>query len=227
MELTEISDRIDTKLNTFEIPIEVDEYEKSIYLTMAQKMFYKELCDNFEIDGKISTYLQPFIVEFITASTIVQVIKPIILDSVINIVVPSDIYIVVFEKAVLSSANPKYNLKEVKVIKTPIATIPYKLDNPFRMPNDKEIFRIITANDVDTLFELLLPVNTTLLQYSCKYLKNIKPIILETLPDNLSIENETGPMNTEFTDEVLDKIIEIAVLSIKRDKTIFNQQQNV
>jgi hypothetical protein len=220
MKLTEISDRIDTKLNAFEVPIEVDEYEKSIYLTEAQKLIYKELCDEFEVDGVVSTYLQPFILEFITAPTVATVNKPKMVPGAINIIVPNDIYRIVWEKAVLGSSDIKYHLKEVKVIKTPIATIPYKLDNPFRMPNNKEILRIITGNTNSELFELIIPENTELLQYSCKYLKDIKPIVLEALPEGLTVENESGPLNTEFTDEVLDRIIDMAVLSIRRDKTV-------
>jgi len=228
MELTEISDRIDAKLNTYEIPIEVDEYEKSIYMTMAQKLFYKNICDHFEEDGTIAVYLQPFVNEFITTLPINTVTKPKMVNDSINIVVPNDIYRVIWEKAILKSVLPKYNLKEVKVLKTNIDTIPYKLDNPFRQPNNKEIYRIITGNvPTAEVFELILPKDTELLQYTCKYLRDIEPIILEQLPIDLTIEGIRGPSNTDFIHEIVDQIIDMAVEMIRKDKLAVSQQKSV
>lgn len=227
MELKEISDRIDIKLNSFEKPIYVDEYEKSVYLTRAQNAMYKEMVNNFETTEIIDTYLHPFVKEFVTGSVVEQVVKPRIIPNSIDIVVPSDIYLVAWESAVLGSTLPSYNNKEVKIIKTRIAEVPYKMDNPFRKPNNKEVLRVITANQDDRyLWELILPENTTLIQYRCKYLKDIRPIILEDLPDGLTIEGESSAINTEFIDEKLEEIIDIAVMSIIKDKTAV-QQQNV
>jgi hypothetical protein len=227
MELQEISDRIDIKLNSFEVRLSVDEYEKSIYLTRAQKAIYKEMVNIFERTEIIDTYLYPFLKEFITNVDVRKILKPKMVNNSVNIVVPSDIYMIVWEKAILISDDPKYNLREVKVLKTRIAELPYKVDNPFRTPNNKEVLRVITGNVTDLdVWELVLPENTELKQYSCKYLKDIKPIILENLPDGLSIEGESNALNTEFIDEVLENIIDLAVLSIIKDKTVV-QQQNV
>lgn len=226
MELKEISDKIDIKLNSFEKRIYVDEYEKSLYLTRAQIVIFKEMCNVFEETEIIDTYMHPFVKEFITAPIIEKAIKINLLSNTINIVVPEDIYMVIWEKAILSSSDPKYNNKEVKVLKTRIAEVPHKKDNPFRKPDNHEILRVITGNiDNRYLYELILPENTNLLQYSCKYLKDIKPIILEELPDGLTIEGETGPLNTEYIDEILENIIDIAVMSILQDKTALQQQQ--
>jgi hypothetical protein len=228
MELSQISDILDIRLNSFEVPISVDEYEKSLYLTRAQKQIYKEMCDAFEVEEVIATWLHPFIVEWVTAPSVVKVIKETMLTNTTNIVVPDDIYRVVWENAVLDSTDEKYKFKRVKVLKTRIAEIPYKQDNPFRQPNDKEILRIVTGNtDTTNIFELMLPENTTLAQYSCKYLKDIKPIILEALPDGLTIEGEIGPLNTEYSDEILEKIIDLAVVSILQDKTAISKQNVV
>jgi hypothetical protein len=228
MELKEISDRIDIKLNSFEKPIYADEYEKSVYLTRAQNALYKEMVNNFETTEIIDTYLHPFVREFITSAVVEKVIKPKLVPGAIDVVVPSDIYLVIWESAILGSTDSKFNNKEVKVLKTRIAEVPYKLDNPFRKPNNKEILRLITANTDDRyLWELILPENTELLQYRCKYLKDIRPIILESLPNGLTIEGESGEINTEFIDEKLEEIIDIAVMSIIKDKTAVQQQQNV
>ena len=225
MELTEISDRIDIRINTFEVPIEVDEYEKSLYLTRAQKSIYSSMCDEFELTGILSNFVQPFIKDFVTAYPIVTSVKQSLISNTTSIVVPSDYYKVIFESAYLKSTLPKYSNKEVKVIKTRIAEVPYKIDNPFRKPNDKEILRVVATNeDTNDLFEFILPESTELLMYSCKYLKQIKPIILEALPDGLTIENEVGPLNTVFIDEVTEKIIDLAVMSILQDKTALIQK---
>lgn|SRR4030042_2075832 len=219
MELTEISDRIDIMLNAFELPIEIDEYEKSIYLTKAQQVIYKQLCDSFEIDGNIHHYLQPFLKDFITTYPVDIVEKEHLIKNGVSIVVPSDIFKIVLEKAYLASTDTKYNNREVKILKSRLSEIPYKEVNPFRKPNEKELLRIADANESSDLFELILPDNSELIRYQCRYLPLIDPIILEGLPDGLTIDDQTGPMNTLFDDEVIEQIIELTVLSIKQDRT--------
>lgn len=225
MELTEISDRIDIMLNAFEVPIEVDEYEKSIYLTKAQTVVHKQLCDAFEIDGGISSWLQPYVKEFATGFPVQTVTRNSQILNSTFILVPEDIYKVIQETAYLGSTITKFNNRKVNVLKSRVEDILYKLESPFRKPNEKEIVRIVT-NDTnsDTVFELVLPDNTNLLKYQCKYIQIPQPIILEPLPDGLTIFGESGPLNTLFDDDIMERIIEIAVMTIKQDKTVMNQQ---
>jgi hypothetical protein len=225
MELTEISDRIDILLNSFEIPIEVDEYEKSIYLTMAQRQVHKELCDAFEIDGGVGNWLQPYIALFITDYPVQFVVRQNMVEKAVNVVIPGDVYKIVQERAFLNSSSPVYYNKEVKVLKTRMHELLYKIDNPFREPNKDEILRVTTSNtDTQDIIQLVLPENTELLRYQCSYVRIAQPIILEALPDGLTIDEESGPLNTLFDDDILEKIIDLAVMFIKRDKTVVNQQ---
>lgn len=218
MELTEISDRIDVMLNAFELPIEIDEYEKSIYLTKAQQVIYRQLCDAFEIDGNIHHYLQPFLKDFATTYPVEIVEKEHLIKNAVSIVVPSDIFRIVLEKAYIASTDTQFNNREVKILKSRLSEIPYKEDNPFRKPNEKEILRIADVNESEDLFELILPDNSELIRYQCRYLPLVDPIILEALPDGLTIDNQTGPLNSLFDDEVIEQIIELTVLSIKQDR---------
>lgn len=225
MELTEISDRIDILLNAFELPIEVDEYEKSIYLTRAQQTVFRTMAQAFEINGEVSKYLQPFLKDFITSYPIDKVIKESISGSnTVSIVVPNDIFKIVLDKAYLGSEDTRYNNREVKVLASKLADVINKIDNPFRKPNEKEIIRISDSNEyINDQIEFLLPDNSEILRYQCRYLPFPQPIILEELPDTLTIDGETGPLNTKFDDDILEQIIDLAVLLIKQDKTVVNK----
>lgn len=233
MELLEINDRIDTRLNSFEVPIEVDMYEKSIYLTRSQKAIFLELCNIFEVSGDVSEFLHPFLQEYITDYPVVSVIKQGLLPTSKYVQVPSNIYRVVLESAILQSDLAKFNNKRVKVIKVRLGEIPYKIENPFRLPDNKEIWRVTTDTNIEDnttptviVHELVLPENTVLSQYSCKYLRMPPPILLETFID-ISVDGETTAANTLFCDIIMEKIIDSAVMSILQDKTVFNSAKNV
>jgi len=218
MVLTEISDLLDTKLNTFDKGISVDEYEKSLYLTSAQTKVFDEYLKIFEVNGDISKDLEPFIKESTITSTVVR--TSIIANSIF-FAMPTDLRKAVYEVAILNSSDVLLNGKEVKVIKTKLAEVNRKLTNPFRIPNYEEVLRVLTYDESsDSVAELVPPSGATISSYKIKYIKNLLPIVLEDLPDNLEIEGVSTATNSEFHTETLDKIIDLAVTIILNDKRI-------
>jgi len=217
MELFEISDRIDTRLKTFDTGISVDEYEKSLYLTKAQKEIYYELLQNFEQTQIITHDLEPFVVEYSettsTPGTIIQ-------NSYI-FQLPDDIAKLIYESAILSDANPVLDGRVTKVKPIRISETDYKLDSPFRKPDRDNTLRIISGEDKAELLAV-----TTIGEYRVKYLKEVEPIILEDLPDGLTIDEVSVATNTEFNDEILNKVIDLALRYILVDAGIQAQQQS-
>jgi hypothetical protein len=205
---------------SYEMGIVLDEYEKSLYLTDAQTKIYDELIGLFEVNGDISKDLEPFITE---ANITIPLARTSLFDNGVFFNMPSDVHKVVLEEAVLSAPTvPLLNGRRVKVIKTKLAEVSRKLQNPFREPNGDEVLRILTYDEVaNSAAELIVPDNTTISSYRIKYISDITPIILENLPDGLEIMGLSVATNTKFDDIILDKIIDLSIQLILKDKSIF------
>jgi len=222
MELTEISDRIDTELNSFDGGISVDEYEKSLYLTKVQKKMYYDLLKAFEMNGIITHLLKPFLKDAVI--TTLAVPTPIAIPGAQYFELPVDIEKIVYETATLNiPADESLHGKVTDVRATKIAEMSYKMDNPFSEPDATETIRVISEKSTSDLAELhaAAPISA----YNIKYLKKILPIVLEALPDGLTIDGVGIATNTVFNDEMLDTIIDGVVKSILKDKLL--QKQNV
>lgn len=222
MELQTISDRIDYKLSSYSLGFSVDEYNKSLYLTSAQTKLFDNLITQFEKDGDLSKDLEPFIKEYNTSSSIAR--TGVIANSIF-FPMPSDLRKPVYEAAVLSSADPLLNTNEVSIKYTKLAEVSYKLKNPFREPNYEEVLRVITFDEVsNSVAELIPPTGASISEFKLKYIKELLPIVLEDLPSGLDINGVTSATNSEFHEELLDKIIDLTVDLILIDKSKFSSK---
>ena len=222
MELTAISDIFDTRLSTFDTGISVDEYEKSLYLTSAQKKFFIGMYEQFEKDGFLAKALDPFIKETTISSALSR--TGVIANSFF-FQLPSDVQSIIYEGAVLASSDVLLDGVETKVISTKLAEVKRKLSNPFRIPNRDEVLRVLTYNEsTDSVAELIAPTNATISSYKLKYIEYVQPIILETLPDGLSIEGLSAATNSKLHEEQLDKVIDLAVVLVLQDKSIVKSE---
>lgn len=223
MELTEISDRIDLLLKSFEGGISADEYEKSLQLTEAQKNIYYSLLKVFEQNGIITNVLKPFLVNEISttapSSTPVAAIA-----GGQYFVVPNDIEKIIYETAELDVASdPLLHQRVTRVMATKVAEMSLKQDNPFRAPDKTETLKVISEKtSTENVVELHAIANIG--SYSIKYFKTVTPIILENLPDGLTVDGLSAETNTLFNDEVLVQIIENAASAIMRGSVL---QKNI
>lgn len=223
MDLQTISDRIDYKLSAFELGLEIDEYNKSLYLTSAQTKLYDDLVSKFEQDGDLSKDLEPFIKEYNTSSPLAR--TGVIANSVF-FSLPTDLRKPVYEAAILTSTDSILNGKEVKIKYTKLAEVSNKIKNPFREPNYEEILRVITYNETsNSVAELIPPTNADISIFKLKYLEELLPIILEDLPSGLEINGVTSATNSKFHEEMLDKIIDLSVDLILKDKSVFSKSK--
>lgn len=155
----------------------LDEYEKSVYLTLAQEQVIKELYSGtlkgFENDEETRRYIHSLVNEFVQDLTNIS-------DNKFSI--NSNIWYITLEKVINT------NGKELPVI-------PLKMDfyhefknNPFRL-NKNRVYRIDSNNN-----EITLLSTNSLKEYKCFYIKKPEPIILIDLSTtNLSIND----INTE------------------------------
>ncbi len=225
MELAEISNRIDVRLNSFNKGISVDEYEKSLYLTRAQKDIYYELLKEFEQTGIITNMLKPFVVNVNISPGLTGTNPEDIISGAQYFALPDGVEKIIYETATLDVAgNPLLDGRVTRVIATKAAEMVLKKDNPFKTPDKTETLRIIAIKtSTDNVVELHAIANIG--TYSIKYFKTILPIVLESLPDSLTVDDVSAETNTEFNDDVLKTIIERTVMYILQDNSI--QKQNV
>jgi len=222
MELTEISDRLDVKLKSFEGGISADEYEKSLYLSKVQKDIYYGLLSIFEQNGIITNTLKPFVLN--AAITASATVTPDAISGAQYFVLPIGVEKIIYETAELDIvSDPLLHQRITRVYDTKAAEMAYKQDNPFREPNKDETLKIIsqkTSSENSVELHAIADIST----YRIKYFKTIHPIILENLPTGLSIDAIISETNTEFNDDVLTRIIDGAALAILQNSAI---QQNV
>lgn len=203
MTVEEFSNNFDTLINSYrrfkdfdntdsQDSIEFNEYEKSIFLTNAQKdlviNYYSgnnPLKQSFESSEEFRRYLNVLIKtkEYQESDKITTGIG--VSNNSIFYKLPNDLAFITFEQIIFKDASLKcYNQRRTLVY--PITQDEYNKvkDNPFRGPSKYKVLRL---DYDDNTVEIVS--NNIIGKYIIKYLSNPEPIILEDLPNGLKIEN--------------------------------------
>lgn len=226
----EFSNEFDTMLNSYSIPakfgeestrqsIVLDEYEKSLFLTKAQEELVISLYngknpygDSFESTEEMRRYLSNLVVE--------KYLKPItntngtplgIASTSTFFTLPEDLWFVTLESVILDNGKCKQETY-MKVYPTKQDEYLNIKDNPFRGANDRRALRLdLSEGNVEIICKYLIA------RYYVRYIKKVPPIILEDLPDGLSIEgkSETSDciLHEALHQKILDKAVQIALQS--------------
>lgn len=228
MTIPEFSNTFDTLLNSYttqaqfgeqvsERQIELDEYEKSLYLTKAQEEvvvnFYNgknPYGDSFESTEEMRRYLES-LVKTKVYSTEEQVSGTGVSNNSVFYKLPNDVAFITMEQVT-------YNDESLGCYNGSIATVyPVTQDeysriknNPFRGPTKYKVVRLDSGeNTVELVSKYKIE------EYLLRYLSKPKPIILETLPNDLTIEGVSE--KTECTlhpilhDTILERAVQIAL----------------
>lgn len=200
--------------------VEFNEYEKSYYLTKAQKdvviSLYNGLNakgDSFESTEENRRYLSNLVGE---AS-----LKPISNSSGLLLGVgsnskfftlPEDLWFITYEAVNLSDIHCK--------ALTPMDVYPVTQDdynktrrNPFRGANDRRALRLDLS---DGVVEIVCKYSVS--DYYLRYLRKPCPIVLEDLPNNITIDGTGTRSQCELHDALHGRILELAVQEALRDK---------
>lgn len=222
MTLTEISDTFDMRMNSF-IPgsLVKDEYEKSVYLTRAQDVFYDSLLLDFEDSQEIGQVLKKlvFSVDFTTSSlniygghvvTFTEIVRKILRERFVT----------------GTGSSALYTNRELVVKEERLAEIEESLRNPFRQPDLATCLRAVEEALTFNKVQLYINLGLTFGHYYVTYAKEPEPIILEDLPDSLEVNGQnTATASLAFEDKDIHKIIEIAVNLALRDAGIYAQNK--
>lgn len=201
--------------------IEFNEYEKSLYLTKAQEELVRSLYngknvfkESFEQTEELRRYLAGLVVTEELLPTVASNGLPIGMESSSKFfTLPEDLWFITYEAA---------DTENGVCGKTTLSVYPVRQDeyhkikkNPFRGANDRRVLRLDLADGVVELISKF-----TIDKYYIRYLKKLKPIILEDLPDGLTIEHYSTTTGCELHEGLHQQILEMAVMMALQSKGI-------
>lgn len=188
----------------------LNEYEKSVLLTQAQEEIVRDLYngkltgESFErteelrrcLDNLVRTVeLEPFDMGYVGVT-----------PNSSFFMYPDDTWFITYEQATIS----------IKDTDRTVIVVPMRQDewhkvnnNPFKKPSKNKVIRLDCAPGV-----LELISDYTVSNYLIRYLCKPTPIILEMLPDDLSIDGERDitecALNTALHRMILDRAVKLA-----------------
>lgn len=241
MKGSEFSRGFDTLLSSYSIPtpsgttdnpvsVEIDEFEKSQFLTAAQEEEVISLYngknpygEGFEQTEELRRYLAPLVGEAtITPETGINGHDLGVSSNHKFFTLPEDCWFITYEAADTDDTSRCSGMGALDVV--PVRQDEYhKIKrNPFRGANDRRALRLDLA---DGVIEIVSKYNTT--RYYVRYLRRPKPIIIADL-DGMSINGYTyqGEDCCELPDSLHQRILERAVVMALQSKGQYSKQVN-
>lgn len=180
----------------------VTEYEKSVFLTMAQEEFVKEVYGVYEQNEEIRQYLQTLIKNKVIYGKSAVFLT----DTAYNI--PENFLFLI-------NSYKKINHKNIPVLIIPHDQFFKIKDNPFKTTNNNKVIGIIMDNKIFTYEEPIKQYERQPELYIV-YLEKPKPIILTDLEDvtigdeNIKTECEL-PSSVHY--DILKRAVQLALAS--------------
>lgn len=216
MTVEEFSNEFDVLLNSYssvgvygeqssKINVNLDEYEKSVFLTLAQEEIVRGLYNgnligsSFEQTEESRRYLDS-LVRTIKLEPFTDNTSSTLDNNSILFKLPEDVLFIIYEQA--KSLN-----KVIKVIPMRHDEWHKSKNNPFKMPNKDKIIRLNRGEDVVELIAQYPQIT----EYLIRYISKPSPIILIDLPDDLSINGEINIAECKLDNALHKLIIERAV----------------
>lgn len=212
----------------------IDDYEISVFLTKAQLELVKnkfeplsnKLRKGFEGNTKRRSDLKNLIKDYKTS--LEQSLNKHINSNSQFFIIPSDILYPIQEQAIISC-----NGKNRTVSVTPKTHDEYniQIENPFKKPYNKEVWRMDYSNESgNQLIELIS--DSKVKEYNLRYLKRPEPIIISDLTvfnEGLSIEGKNLPTAGDLSSmhsEILDRAVELAIEAYRENSLQSSLQLN-
>lgn len=230
MTIDEFSNSFDTLLNSYALisnfgeetskqTITLDEYEKSVLLTKAQEEIVLSLYNGknpygeaFEGTEELRRYLSNLITEKFLKPITNTSGTPLGLESKSKFfTLPEDLWFITLESVVVD--NSKCDAETIMKV-YPVKQDEYQAirDNPFRGANDRRALRLdLSEGNVEIICKYMIAI------YYIRYIKKVPPIILEDLPNDLTIEGKSEASNCILHEalhqKILDKAVQLALQS--------------
>lgn len=236
MNVGQFSNEFDTYINSYArqfpfgedtapVDIRVDEYEKSVFLTKAQKelvidYYSGQNAYNLSFEEKeIVREALDALVKTITPEALGDIATQHLLDSNKKMTfyrLPENLLYIIFEEVKFSSyLSGCKGGNTALVVPSTHDEAWHRLQNPFRGPSGRRVLRLNAENN---LVELIsdYPIGSYLL----RYVEEPKPIILTDLPDGLTIEGVSTKTECALPSILHHKILDIAVRLALQSKSI-------
>lgn len=234
MTTTEFSDEFDILLNSYNsierlnnpsISIEVNEYEKSIFLTKAQEEVVIGLysgknynSESFEETEEVRRYLSALVKTYTTTKQLSGYVG--LSTRSVFYKYPEDLWFITYESATLTDTKLGC-MSGIEVTVIPVEQDDfYRINkNPFKGPSKRRVLRLDNGDDIIELVS-----NYTISRYLIRYMSKLSPIILIDLSnDGLTINNSSEvtecKLNPVIHRIILKRAVEIAVLT----KTMYSK----
>lgn len=227
MTTEEFSNEFDTLLNSYsnvepfgKTPntVEIDEYEKSVFLTNAQEEIVIDLYngknpfgDSFEKTEEIRRYLSDLIRTYTTSTKETGYTG--LSNKSVFFKLPDDLWFITYE-AVNLKDDGLGCMDGEGILVMPVTQDEYHRikKNPFRGPNERRAVRLDLSEKV---VEIVSKYNID--SYLVRYLARPRPIILSKLPDNLSINGVSDKSECELNPvihrAILERAVKLAIIS--------------
>lgn len=222
MTTEEFSNEFDILLNSYsskdQQSINVDEYEKSVFLTKAQEDLIisvyngkNSTYESFEQTEEIRRYLSN-IVKTIEATRYDNTSIWITSNSYLYDI-PKDLWFITYEYAILNDSKLPCK-QNINALVIPVTQDEFYrvYNNPFKGPSNKRVLRLDSDNNI---IELISKYNID--KYIIRYISKPTPIILEDLTEDLSINGESKKteciLNTSLHRKILDRAVLLALTS--------------
>lgn len=194
-----------------EIPLSFNEYEKSVFLTKAQRDFILDVYSrgSFESSEEMTEYIDVLIEQ--VSLTPVENTDKLGNDSYM-FQLPGDLWFITYEQAVIKDASLMCGESDERTIDVfPVTQDHFyrTKESPFRGSNERRVLRL-RIQDFSEL-KSRYPV----VSYLLRYVRNPRPIILAELPTDLDIEGLTAVTECELNPsvhmEILDRAVRMAL----------------
>lgn len=220
MTLEEFSNEFDVLIDNARISgasvRSLNEYEKSVFLTLAQEQIVTAYYKSFELSEEARRYLK----DLITTKSVSGYTEDIELHPNARCYkIESNVLFIIYEWCSLTSDKKCLSDKKVSVVPIAYDDLARILENPFRGPNKRRIIRVDIPENKDMTSELIIPSvylnsDVSSIQYNYRYIRKPQPIILEdigTESAGLRIDNKYKATNCELDSSLHRTILNIAV----------------
>lgn len=230
MTTKEFSDGFDTLINSHAIanefgvtasPVNFDEYEKSLLLTIAQEEIIRDLY-NGRFNGESLEKTEEL---RRSLDSLIKTDHPELISDRLSGLdknskfykLKDDVWFITYESAELTEGAYCENNPVVKVIPMRQDEWHRAKDNPFRSPNKRKVIRLDNSKGIVELIS-----NYPIQNYLIRYLSKPTPIILTPLEGDLSIDGlqeiTECTLNTILHRIILERAVELASRRIPASK---------
>ncbi len=201
--------------------LEFNEYEKSVFLTKAQEDVVLSLYtgrnssgNSFEETEELRRYLANLIVEEQLSPIETTSGKPLGIESNSKFfTLPEDVWFITYEAVKISSDDTCKDGTTIEVV--PVTQDEYHRikNNPFRGANTRRSLRLDLSEGVVEIVS-----KYTVSSYYLRYLKKLSPIVLEDMPNNITINGVSIKTPCKIHESLHNKILEKAVIMALQSK---------